>query len=173
MSKKVIGIAVIAGLDLAFIILMQGRWDFSEVSQHIEPTDRYERYLTQRQSMPELEINDQAEEPERLATPSSTARIERPRSVRNATHIPKKRTKRSRPSGEPAATAKFTDTIIYVKRSEPFEFQQVSLIEPQLPASEPVLEIQPEPKKKSFFARAAPIIKKPYEWVKDLAEKLK
>lgn len=175
MSKKVIGIAVIAGLDLAFIVLMQAGWDTSEVAQNIQPPDRYQQSLTQKQSLPELEVPIETEavsdsdESVAATVASQKRRIEPAAPVRAQKH----RRTRSRSANTANAGVEFTDTVIYVKRSQPFQFQQVSLVEPKITTPEPITEIRPESKRKSFFSKAAPIVKKPYEWIKDLAEKLK
>jgi len=179
MSKKVIGIAVIAGLDLAFIVLMQAGWDPTEVSQTITPPDRYQQSLTQKQSLPELNapaepaaISD-SDEPAPETTSAARLRNERSATVQNVVNTQKHKRARNRSGKSIKSTPIFTDTVIYVKRSEPFQFQQVSYAEPKVSAPEPIAEIRPEPKKKSFLSKAAPIVKKPYEWLKDLAAKLK
>jgi hypothetical protein len=179
MSKKVIGIAVIAGLDLAFIVLMQAGWDPSEVSQTIEPPNRYQQSLTQKQSLPELvapvETEAVSDSDEPVAVTAATSRRANETSAIAQNVIVKKKHRRGRGKTRDAveSTPKFRDTVIYVKRSEPFQFQQVSYVEPKITTPEPIDEIRPESKRKSFLSKAAPIVKKPYEWIKDLAAKLK
>lgn len=173
MSKKVIGIAVIAGLDLAFIVLMQAGWDTSEVAQNIQPPNRYQQSLTQKQSLPELEVPVQAETLSDSDEPAVvTASVPR---HRFESTVPAKKHRRPKARSPQAASkgVEFSDTVIYVKRSEPFQFQQVSLVEPKTTTPEPITEIRPESKRKSILSKAAPIVKKPYEWIKDLAAKLK
>ncbi len=157
---------------------MQAGWDPTEVSHNIEPPNRYQQSLNQKQSLPELNapfesqtVND-TDEPFAETIPTSLNRIERT-SVQKAVQVKKHRRVRARSNNAANATLKFADTVIYVKRSEPFQFQQVSYVEPKVSTPEPIVEIRPEQKKKSFFSKAAPIVKKPYEWLKDLAAKLK
>ena len=67
----------------------------------------------------------------------------------------------------------FQDTIIWVKRAEVqpiYRAERAAVVEPNTaPAAQIATPIK---KKRSFFKRAAPVIRKPYDWIKALISKL-
>jgi hypothetical protein len=67
----------------------------------------------------------------------------------------------------------FQDTIIWVKRAEVQPIYRAERADAVEPKAAPAARIAtPIKKKRSFFKRAAPVIRKPYDWIKALISKL-
>lgn len=66
----------------------------------------------------------------------------------------------------------FQNTIIWVKRAEVqpvYQAERAAVIEPKIA---PAANIAPIKKRRSFFKKAGPVIRKPYDWIKTLISKL-
>jgi len=174
MGKKIVLIAVVICLDLAFIMVMRdGNW--ADLSQSVE-TQVIGPALTERKTAIRQPATV-ANQPEQPIGDDKVAMVPRPTNpkkpvLNGATrkdYAPRKAL--TRPEQFPAydqAPETYTDTIIlyeragYVRDDEP-----VAVTAKATKNSNNVNQ-----KKRSFFGRSLPVVKKPYQWIKTLITKL-
>lgn len=165
MGKKVFLIAVVICLDLAFILMMRDD-NGADRSRSIEPP-------AARQPIP---ITDQPEQPisdDRVAADEDQPRTARlSRSVSDK--VPRKAYASQKVQNRPAedrAPEKFTDTIIWYERASYVHDDEPDRVAVTA-AKTTRNNDNASQKKRSFFDRALPVVKKPYRWVKTLVTKL-
>jgi hypothetical protein len=181
MGKKIVLIAVVICLDLAFIMIMRDGGKLVDLSQSIE-TPAVDPALTTRkpafrQTIPVTSKPEQPMSDERAAIDESQVRPARlKRSVSD--EVSRKaylfRKTQNRPERFPAydrAPEKFTDTIIWYERASYGRDdgpERVAVTTTKATKDGDNVNR----KKKSLLDRALPVVKKPYQWIKSLVTKL-
>lgn len=178
MRKVVLGIALVLCLDVAFILMISNESGETEIARAVAPAitapmvhQPQPQYLTEA-------VEDNVEPLER--SPSAPMF----RSKRRETP---ERTQRTQPTGAYLAEGPlpgeiknlFPDTIIFIGKTdvsieasdrEPLPVQNETADKAELQASP---RTERDVRKRSFPSRAFGVVKKPYEWVKTLAAKLR
>lgn len=165
MGKKVFLIAVVICLDLAFILIMRDD-NWADRSQSTEPPAT--RHPIPIAYQPEQPINDDRvavdEDQSRTASLRRSVSNEAPRKAYPLRKI------QNRPA-ENRALEKFTDTIIWYERANYVRDDEPDRVAVTTGKTTKKSDNASQ-KKKSFFDRALPVVKKPYQWVKTLVTKL-
>lgn len=175
--KMILGIAVVICLDMAFILSMMSQFQSAELAKVIEsplPLPITIARNTLAAAEPEVTEPDEVgkevaevRDPD-LAGPRNDRRL-RQAAQRQGPNIPRSRTATNK--FEPPI---FEDTVIWIERPTSYEFEArpISEAADQKPVEKPLMAKPVERKKRNFFAKAFPVIKKPYDWMKMLVGKL-
>lgn len=174
MWKLLSGIALVVLLDVAFIWMMASETDPPEIARSIGPTSAAP-IIHPRPIHEPVAIDDSAEPIDGDRYDIDRARESRvsKRSSGNASRVAQPET------AAVAATAParlFQDTIIWIGRTEvPVKIDDREELpietERQHEIQATIAEPRIEKKKRSFESKAFGVIKKPYDWVKSLADK--
>jgi hypothetical protein len=183
MDKKVWAIVGIIALHLALILFFRGTLKPEEMAQAgktshpdvspIEPNPYLvPTILEEPASHPTAPagqtVAQAVKKPDRIATVASrfkTRRNQPPLSERTFQPIQDRTAAVTPPV--------FQDTIIWVKTSDvrPIYLADRKAVTERTEAA-PVARIAPIKKKRSFFKKAVPVLRKPYDWIKTLVSKL-
>ena len=183
MGKKVVVIAFVVCLDLAFVFIMRGDFQSEALSQMAESTTEPPVLIARRSEIPQPTVSEEIPEtrfrqsPEILLRPRATAiKISKSIESRNRTnrkfddvknlHRPATRTFTVKQSPE-----NFSDTVIWIEKPTFAQNVRADVHSPQKAIDAPKAKIVR--KKRSSFARVFPILRKPYDWLKALAIRLK
>ena len=178
MWKLLSGIALVVMLDVAFIWMMAAESDAPEIARATGPTAAVP--VIHEEALVEPEVVDDSVEP--IVDESYEVReVRAPRSARRASF----RTGRiAQPApviiSSTAPEKLFKDTIIWIGRSEVpvrISARQVPQVVAETRSDPPVEAAVAEPRivekrKRSFQSKAFSVIKKPYDWMKAVADKL-
>jgi hypothetical protein len=170
MDRRVVVIAFVICLDLAFILLMRGSGETVDALKPIPPPTVEPVNIPLETEVAET-TNDVSPRTIAARKNRDLARIaRRPETVHN---FPTARRAASRARRTPAVpAAEFKDTIIWI--------QPAAYVRAEQPSRRPVTSSSREKphsvlyakKKRSIFSRTVPVVKKPYQWLKALALKL-
>ena len=179
MWKLLSGIALVVLLDVAFIWMMAAEPDAPEIAQAIGPTAAVP--VVHEEADVEPEVVDDRVEPMVDDESYDVREVRAPRSARRASF-------RTGRVAQPApvtisATAPeklFKDTIIWIGRSEvPVRIsarQAPQVVADARPKPSPQASVEETPivekRKRSFQSKAFSVIKKPYDLIKAVADKL-
>lgn len=181
MRKTILGIAVVICLDLAFIFVVMQDVNQFELAKAIDSPIVNPVSITQR-----LETAQIIEEPELAVAPPEVVPVDldrepsASRTYRRLDNARKVRKPQERLVAGNNPPVKFEDTIIWIPRANyapagekaaaPDASIQSKPVEPVSapPTAKPVMK----EKKRNFFQRAYPVVKKPYDWLRMIAEKL-
>ena len=187
MGKKVVVIAFVVCLDLAFVILMRAALHFDAYSQMTEPDAEPPVLIARRPEIP------QQAAPEEIPL---TEPVQSPEIVRSSRRIPVKMSKsvgtrtnwssdRSRQTDDPPlrtyskkeSAEKLTNTIIWIEKPNFGRNVQAHVqappkeLDPAAPTNYTAAKIVK--KKRSAISRVVHIIRKPYDWLKAVALHMK
>ena len=178
MWKLVSGIALIVVLDVAFIWMIAVEPDSPEIAQNIGPTAA--RPVVHDQQISEPAVIDDSTEP--VVDDSFELRhVRQSRTTRRGTGTDSRVAQPDAPAVAATAPAKlFQDTIIWIGRTQvPVKIDQreevpvITESELNEPMQASISEAGTTNKKKrSFESKAFSVIKKPYDWMKALADTL-
>lgn len=171
MDIKVVAIAAIFCLDLAFIFLTRLSLQYEEFATAVVPPP------TQAIAAPARPVAAHEAPPDRPASVQPDTAVEpdnfkRVAAKRNGQFISQVRVPRRAPRRATIVTATaapFRDTVIYVRHADGRREVSGS---PADAATRPTKPIEMKRKKPSVFKRALPVIKKPYTWLKSLVSKI-
>lgn len=181
MKRKIVIIAVVVCLDLAFIVLMRAGFRSANLSQSIEAPASDPISIARRPADPPISplhavSSAEVEQvPVLQATKVYRAAIKR---------LPRRESRTSKPVAiarsfphRPGATVPaqqapvFTDTVIWFQRASYVKDQREDIAVAEIKTAQNSI-VPVKQKKKSFFSRALPVIKKPYDWLKSLGSSL-
>ncbi|MCW5956846.1 MAG: hypothetical protein KIT61_09685 [Pyrinomonadaceae bacterium] len=176
--KMILGIAVVICLDLAFILSMMSQFQSAELAKVIEspiPVPITIARNTLAAAVPaETETDEigteiaETRDPERVFARTERRPKQDVHEQRSGVPSPRTATNKFEPPI-------FESTIIWIERPTSYEFEArpISEAADQKPVDRPLAaKPMPERKKRNFFAKALPVIKKPYDWIKAFVEKL-
>lgn len=178
MWKLLSGIALVVVLDLAFIWMVASESEELEIAANVGP--RVALPVIHEPFEPPVAVDDSVE-------PPVTAEVAEFREFRRQL-TPNRRTHAATPTvGQTAVTAQpmvqqaklFEDRVIWIGRIEvPVKIETSEKVpemqEPQRPqfVQASISEPRIEKRKRSFGSKALGVIKKPYDWMKTVADKL-
>ena len=175
MDKKVWAILGIVCLQLAAVWFLKGSLLPEELTEASKPAQSYAAKILRNVHSPKPPQITASNQPDIVTVP--TLNTFRPHAAhsqvtntRRTVRTGARRAKTLPPSSYAVNQPKFTDTIIYVKRTEYQPYERLKRTEVSKPIKTPVADIKP--KKKTIWSRALPVVKKPYQWMKTLVSKL-
>lgn len=181
MNKKILAIAVVFCLDLAFIVMIGGMFQQAEPMEVAVSHRSLPSGISENAKYPKAAPDTDASEDAAVDDPALTFQgIARSNTVRAAASNPLRSETRQNRGIRPKRPAfdyderyqsaePLRDTIILVKRNRVANGDQKdprAVRDPNEKAAE-----RPE-KKRSIFSRAVPVVKKPYDWMKSLVSRL-
>ena len=178
MKKLIIGIVAIICLDIGFILSRSTAPEGEVASVNLGETDSFASAPPVEPPVPVTSVEPSAPEADRVEEIASRASVparktgalqHRARSKSRGRILARHRRTPSRP--------KFEDTTILYAVHRPIELKTANAPAAGAAAERrqlPPKKAEAEPKKpnRSLIARAVPIVKKPYDWIKALAAKL-
>ena len=182
MGKLVLGIVVVFCLNLAFLLFMRGGGDLVELAQAINVRSVDPVLISQEMEVPEIaaqyipskDIYDSQVPKTDSISLENTFRAEIPRRIQANKRVQARKVRsqplRSYTLNEPAES--FTDTVIWLERASYLSESQTDRLDDPQPRSAAPPVTYFEPTKRSFFSRARPVVKKPYDWLKAFGTKL-
>ena len=185
MGRVVICIVAVFLLDLAFMLFLQGGGDLVELARALRLVSADPALVSQAVHDPEVAaLNDGPSKdidsvretradsvvppgnPVRKATPTRVRSIKRNEVIRQVRSLPR-RSYVARELAEP-----FSDTVIWVHQASYVPEEQIERVETPRNNSTRPPAANFAPVKRSFFSRARPVVKKPYDWVKAFSSKI-
>jgi hypothetical protein len=177
MWKLVSGIALIVLLDVAFIWMISVEPDAPEIAHNIGPTAALP--VVHNQQISEPAVIDDSTEPV-FEDSFEVRHVRESRTNRRGTGTVSRVAQPDAPAVAATAPAKlFQDTIIWIGRTEvPVKVDQreEAPVTAESKLVEPMQASMVEPRfverKRSFESKAFSVIKKPYDWMKAVADRL-
>lgn len=179
MRKLVLGIIALISVQFAFVTYMMVLQSPMELTDATAPTQqvrrnpylaRIEHFTSSNEVVPEPEVALSATEPRHFRAHRMAEQFVPERSVRRSRSFVKYASKPafSTPSSRPASPDDFQSVVISynrnVRTNDCDSRETPKTYAPETPVA--------KAKKRSYLAKASPVIKKPWEWIKTVASRL-
>ena len=180
MGKLVLGIVVVFCLSLAFILFIRGGGDLVELAQAIDVRSADPVLVSQELDIPELAAQNNTPDediydvqiPQAVSFEHTLRRAIPTQSIKRVEIAKKVRSEPLDPYALNEPAEPFTDTVIWIERASFVADSQNDRVEKPLIKTHETPAANFAPSKRSFFSRARPVVRKPYDWIKAFATKL-